>query len=109
MKDIESLLKTICEGQKMYLRHDLTAAKLAKELHTNRTYLWAYFRENDTDISEYLTALRMKQATKLLLTTNMKIEAVCMESGYNHLQTFRRHFSETFHMSPSEYRKANKK
>lgn len=54
----------------------------------------------------YLNTYRVKQAAKLLKSTEMSILEIAMDSGFNSLTTFNRIFRKIKGCSPSYYRKA---
>ncbi|HEY0603762.1 MAG TPA: AraC family transcriptional regulator [Herpetosiphonaceae bacterium] len=49
----------------------------------------------------YLAALRLQEAKRLLLTTDMSATDVCFEVGYSSLGTFTTHFTQFIGMSPA--------
>lgn len=53
---------------------------------------------------QFLTALRMNAAKRLLATTPLRVTDVCFEVGYSSLGTFTRRFSELVGLSPRDYR-----
>ena len=96
--------------EQIYLDPKLTLTDLAKKVGTNRTYLSNYInQELNRTFFDYINSLRLEQATKLLLTTNMTLEVIAEKSGFNSLSTFRRYFMHTHKMSPSVYKRENLK
>ena len=59
--------------------------------------------------SQFLYAMRLEKAKRLLLTTQMSITDVCFEVGYNSLGTFTSRFTELVGLSPREFRNLSKK
>ena len=57
---------------------------------------------------KFLTQLRVEYSKKLLTTTNIKIEDIYLQSGFNSKQTFSRTFKSAVGLTPSEYRKTIK-
>ena len=53
---------------------------------------------------EFLNRIRINEASKLLLETDMEITDIAIEVGYNTVKTFRRNFIQHRHMNPSEFR-----
>lgn len=91
---------------KIYLNATLTLNDLARELGTNRTYLSNYLnRELHTTFYEYVNQWRVRRAKELLRETDMLLEEVALQSGFNSMSSFRRYFSAHTGMSPLEYRK----
>ncbi|HEY8500118.1 MAG TPA: AraC family transcriptional regulator [Clostridia bacterium] len=54
---------------------------------------------------EYLNSLRVKESQKLLLNTNMKINAICKKVGFGSVSQYNRVFKKITVISPREYRK----
>lgn len=55
--------------------------------------------------SQFLYAMRLQEAKRLLLTTKMNVTDICFEVGYNSLGTFTRRFTELVGLSPTELRR----
>ena len=99
---------TVFSEGKIYLNATLTLNDLARELGTNRTYLSNYInQELHTTFYEYVNQWRVRRAKELLQGTNMLLEEVALQSGFNSMSSFRRYFSAQTGMSPIEYRKRN--
>lgn len=54
--------------------------------------------------NEYLTALRLQEAKRLLLTTSLSVSAVCYDVGYVSLGTFTARFTHLVGVSPGRLR-----
>ncbi len=54
--------------------------------------------------NQFLYALRLENAKRLLLTTNTSVTDVCFDVGYNSLGTFIRRFTGLVGLSPSRFR-----
>ncbi len=54
--------------------------------------------------TQFLYAMRIEAAKRLLLTSDMSITNVCFEVGYNSLGTFTTRFTEFVGLSPSKFR-----
>ncbi len=55
--------------------------------------------------TQFLYALRLEAAKRLLLTTHLRVTDVCFEVGYNSLGTFSRRFSQLVGLSPEQLRR----
>ena len=55
--------------------------------------------------SQFLYAMRLQEAKRLLLTTKMSVTDICFDVGYNSLGTFTRRFTELVGLSPTELRR----
>lgn len=71
------------------------------------TYLSEHFHKKmGITIKQYINAMRVKHAKKLLISSNLPIMSICFECGFSSLASFNRNFLETEKISPSAYRKA---
>lgn len=73
-----------------------------------------YFRRlimNKIGISavDYLTNLRLEQSKRLLVFSDMHVTDIALESGYNTVQYFTQIFKERIGLTPSVFRKLNKR
>lgn len=60
-------------------------------------------------IGFYTTSLRMSAAATLLCTTNMHIQEIAEQVGYNHSANFIKMFKRYYKMTPHQYRSAHLK
>ncbi len=58
---------------------------------------------------EYLTMFRLSNTQKLLLETGRSITEIALQNGFTDNAYFSKTFKKHFGMSPSAYRKKNKK
>ncbi|HLW52509.1 MAG TPA: AraC family transcriptional regulator [Candidatus Angelobacter sp.] len=73
---------------------------LASRYHFNRT-----FREvTGVPPSQFLYALRLEKAKRLLLQTQRKVIDICYDVGYNSVGTFTRRFTDLLGVSPTTFR-----
>jgi AraC family transcriptional regulator len=54
--------------------------------------------------NKFISAMRLDEAKRLLLNTNLSITDICFEVGYNSLSTFTRRFTERVGLGPREFR-----
>ena len=84
---------------------DIDIQELISEMATNRAY---FFRALKTVTGktpmEFINNLRLDEALKLLDNTNLTIEAIASECGFNTVRTFYRQFRDRYHITPAEYR-----
>lgn len=57
--------------------------------------------------TEYIRSIRLKEAEKLLKTTNKTVQEIMYLCGFNNKAYFYREFSKRFHLTPKEYRQKN--
>lgn len=79
--------------------------RLAKELHLSRNYVSRIFREETgTSITEYLTARRVKQACRLLEKTDLSVEHIGNQVGFDNASYFINLFKKELGTTPLRYR-----
>lgn len=84
---------------------DVTPQSLAEQFHINVSYLSQLFKkESGGTYTEYLTSLRIKNACRLLSTSDEKIADIAERVGFHDYFYFTRVFKKVMDMSPSEYR-----
>lgn len=102
--DRKLLQKVIDE--KMFLDPTLSLISLAENLHTNRTYLsnsiHACYNQN---FSDFINHLRINYAIDLMKEEGpgANIKDIATRSGYNHLQSFYRNFTQIMEMTPKTW------
>lgn len=80
--------------------HDMARIAFISPYHFNRV-----FRQiTGIPPCQFLYALRLQKAKRLLLTTEVSVTDVCFDVGYNSLGTFIRRFTDLIGISPSRFR-----
>lgn len=100
-------LERIIEQEQLYLNADLSASTLVSLLHTNRTYLSAYFAEVlHTTFYDYINQKRIQLGSVPLINRHPEytLEHIARASGFNSMSTFRRAFIKEIGITPSTYR-----
>ena len=101
----ERILKYINQNYK----GDLYLDKVAQEFGFTSKYLSSYFkRKFNVGFNEYVTALRIDEAKRLLTETDEGILSICKAVGYTNNATFNMAFKKITGVSPSSYREENK-
>lgn len=92
--------------KKNYKDYDMSVEKLCSQLHVSPAYFSTIFKkETDMNFVNYLTAVRLEEAVKLLNTTDDKTYVVATKVGYAEPNYFSYVFKRKFGVSPSRYRK----
>lgn len=92
--------------EKMFLDPMLSLVSLAAKLKTNRTYLSNTIHDcYNQNFSDFVNTQRIKYSLTLLenVDSDMSIKEIAMQSGYNHTQSFYRHFAEIMEMTPKAW------
>jgi AraC family transcriptional regulator len=83
----------------------LTLEGLAAETFFSPFYFSRLFREHTgMPPGQYLTAMRMFEAKRLLMTTSMTVTDIVTAVGYSSVGTFTTRFTRATGMSPSQFR-----
>ena len=87
------------------LNEPLTLQEMSRIAYISPYHFNRIFR-NITGIppTQFLYALRLETAKRLLLTTNTSVTNVCFDVGYNSLGTFIRRFTGLVGLSPNRFR-----
>ena len=102
-------LEKVFVEDEIFLNPTLNINDLAQALHTNRTYISNYLNQQlDTSFYEYVNGWRVDKAKQLLANTELTLEEITMQSGFNSLSSFRRYFVSATGLTPSAYRRRNK-
>lgn len=104
--DLGEKIEALMAKRKFYLDPDIDRDKLAEMLGTNRTYLSQYLNSAlQTTFYDYINGLRLNEAKRLMKDSDIKLEAVAIQSGYSSLSAFMRVFKKMENMTPGEWRK----
>lgn len=104
------------EAQRLFLKIDryinqnlsgeLSLTSIAQLVHFNPTYLSKIFKENfRISLSEHISEKRLKEAKRLLINTDKRVQEICELTGNYSLTNFCRFFRNATGLSPQEYRR----
>lgn len=92
-----------------HYQEDLSLSSVAERFSLSPGYFSTIFKKKaGHNFVHYLTGLRIREAKRLLLETQMTISEVALAVGYSSASFFIRSFKKTEGISPSEYRKGKK-
>ncbi|MBO6127948.1 MAG: helix-turn-helix transcriptional regulator [Pseudobutyrivibrio sp.] len=95
-----------------YIQHNyrtLTLSSLAEFFHYSEPHLCTLIKQNTGEnFTDLIKKLRLKDAVNYLINTDLKINEIAEQIGYNSADHFSRVFRQTYKCSPAEYRKSNK-
>lgn len=84
-------------------------ADIAAYLRIDRTYLYRLFMKYEgVSPSEYLLRTRLNAAAKMLENESMSVREAATNAGLCNLSYFYKRFTETYGVSPKQYREAKK-
>ncbi|OMD87362.1 hypothetical protein BSK49_16915 [Paenibacillus odorifer] len=87
----------------------LTLERLSETFFISSTYLCRVFKQTTGfTIVEYLNYIRIKEAQRLLQSTNAKVTNIAEDTGFDSIAHFGRVFKQIVKRSPLQYRKQNR-
>lgn len=107
LKEIDILrLQKVFDYLDAHYRHDITVETVASMLNMSYSYFSRYFKSLiGKTFSEYLTYVRITEAEKLLLTTDLNITEVALETGFSNSSYFIQQFHDLKGLSPKQFKK----
>jgi len=89
-----------------HYREPLTRQEIAEAVGYNVSYISHIFSDTlHTTLTDYLTGLRLAEATQLLQSTRIPVSRIALELGFGSIRSFNRIFSQKMGQSPTEFRK----
>ena len=102
---LEKLQKALSYVAKHY-SEDIKVTEIAKMCNVSYSYFSRNFnRIMNTSFSDYLNYVRISEAEKLLITTNLNITEIAMKVGFSSSSYFIKQFKDHKKMSPKKYKK----
>lgn len=99
-------LNIVYEYLMKHFRRKIGLREIADLLHMTPTSFSRYFsKKNNMPLSSFIAELRIKHACKLLTETELSIEQICYECGFNTVSHFNRQFLGIMHKRPGQYKK----
>lgn len=98
----------VCKYINDHCTEDLTIDVVADYVGFSKFHFSRLFKQfTNVTYYDYLTQKRISHAEKLLITPDLSITEVAMQSGFNSLSTFNRIFKAMKNCTPSEYKTLN--
>ncbi|RAV05607.1 response regulator [Paenibacillus sp. YN15] len=95
-------VKTYIENHYM---ENITLEGVASKIYMNPYYFSSFFKKHThMNFKQYLTEIRMKEAVKLLLQTDLMVYEIAERVGYNNSRQFSDMFKKHFGKLPQEYK-----
>jgi len=108
-KDLLLKLEKTVNYMKKNFAKDLSLEKLAKTAKMNTSTFRRLFKQvTGYSPIAFLQQLRIAEAARLLLTTNLKVKNVSIKVGYNNQMYFVKIFKNTMGITPKEYLKSTR-
>lgn len=85
---------------------NLSLAALGLQFHMSPKYFSVYFQKHfSRNFTDYLAAVRVERAKKLLLETEADLELIAQQAGFSGSSYFIRVFGKATGMTPGQYRR----
>src|SRR5690606_18257071 len=85
---------------------DIRLDELASIAHMNKTSFCRYFKTIvHKTCTEFINELRITNACKMLINSNMNVSEIAYQCGYNNISHFNRQFKLITGLSGKQYRK----
>ncbi len=98
-------IERLFSQERIFLNPGLKISDVAAAVGSNRTYVSNYFnREASSTFYDYVNALRIEHACRLLADSDDSVKVIADKSGYNSPQAFIRVFTKIKGISPTDYR-----
>ena len=100
---MDSILEYIREN---FWRNDFSLENVAERFHLSKTYVSRLFKKRlGIRYIDYLSGLRMEEARKKLVETDLTIQEIAESVGYFDVPGFRKKFKQTYGINASQYKK----
>lgn len=105
-KPIASAVTKALSYMRKNYHKDISLAMVAEHVNISPMYFSSYFKKHTGEgFVSKLTNIRIEQAAKLIVTTDMTIRDIKIAVGYGHTGNFYKHFNDRYGMTPNEYKK----
>lgn len=99
-------MSSIIDYIRLNYKDDITLEALSEKEHLSISYLSRFFKKHvGTSFKKYLTNIRLENAVKDLLYSDMQILQIALDHGFPNIKSFLSAFKETYNDQPSSYRK----
>ena len=89
-----------------HFRESLTLERVSEHVHVSASRVRHLFKDaTSVGFKEYVTNLRLAEAKRLLLTSDICVQEVAYTVGYTNLNQFYKVFGRYSSMSPADYRR----
>ena len=107
--DMQERMGRVCDFIKQNFREEISRELIAETIGMNPdTFSRVFNQFAGKGLSDYTNELRVEEAKRLLLESDITVTRISIDTGFDNLRTFNRSFRKITGMSPLEYRN-NKK
>jgi two-component system response regulator YesN len=103
-KEAQQLVTVKAYIENHYMEN-ITLEGAASKIYMNPYYFSSFFKKHtQMNFKQYLTEIRMKEAVRLLLQTDLMVYEIAERVGYNNSRQFSDMFKKHFGKLPQEYK-----
>lgn len=103
-EDITRLESVLTYIDQNYM-HTVSAERMASLCNMSYSYFSRFFKASiGKTFSEYLTYVRVTEAEKLLVSSNMNVSQIALETGFSNSSYFITQFKRHRHMTPKKFK-----
>lgn len=85
----------------------ITLTDISKACFCSVSHITQLFRnKHNLSVHQYITQLRLKEAARLLIQTDISIQDIAYMTGFSDSNYFSSSFKKHYHLTPRQYRKA---
>lgn len=105
-KDYPELEQRLLQYLDSHFTESVSLELLSKEFGISRFQISRIFSDKfQTSLPQYINSRRLEYARELLMTTELSVIDIAMDSGFGSSRSFFREFKDAFHMTPNVYRR----
>ncbi len=99
------IISRIKEYITSYINRDISVSTIANKFHYSASYISRVFKyHTNENLSVYIMKEKIAEAKRLLTTTDIPIQTISLNLGYQSPQAFARAFKRETGLSPQEFR-----
>ena len=102
---VNTVINYIIENKHRHISLDEISDKLCM---TSKSFCRFFKKNTGKNFVSYVNEIKIGEACKLLISTNLTISEICHESGFNNISNFNRRFLELKGIPPKEFRQQGK-
>ena len=102
---INTVIDHIIENKKRHISLDEISDRLCM---TPKSFCRFFKKNTGKNFVAYVNEIKIGEACKMLISTDLTVSEICHESGFNNISNFNRSFLELKDMTPKEFRLKSK-
>ena len=102
---INTVIDHIIENKKRHISLDEISDRLCM---TPKSFCRFFKKNTGKNFVAYVNEIKIGEACKMLISTDLTVSEICHESGFNNISNFNRRFLELKDMTPKEFRLKSK-